>query len=176
MKSSLFHSGTRRLLDLWSALPKAGGLPAWADLNPQAVGGLLCCAFTLKRDDGVLRIGYVGDDIERLYALRLKDADWIGFWRRDDHYAVASEAARPLREARPVVLSASVSGGRELEIALLPFRSRDGRIRRLLGLYQFEDALEPGAAFGMALQNAEPVGPPGRPPLVLAALNGRQVA
>lgn len=175
----MFHSGTKRLIDLWNDLPGAGRIPMRADFDPVALGRALPQAVIIDRGLTTLPVRLAGGWVETLHGEALRGIDWLGLWHTDSRYIVHASANQAFREARPVVLAAAVpemSGA--LEIVVAPLRGPDGTADRLLGLYQWTRPAD-RAAKDIGLLSARVaigVGPLGRPPLVLAALNGRRVA
>ena len=175
----MFHSGTQRLIGLWSALPGGGRTPARADLDPTALGPLLPQAFMAERrgDDAILRIA--GGWIERLHGRNLKGEAWLSLWLPAGQDIVAAAIIQTAREGRPVVIAAETPfEGDPIEIVIAPMRSPDGATDRLLGLYQ------PTRFGGQSLRDIDAltactsmgVGPIRRAPLQLAAIDGRRVA
>lgn len=186
----MFHSGTQRFLEVWSALPGAERVPTRQALDPAAFGGLISQVFMADRRDGRPTLRFAGDWIERLHGEPLSGASWPGLWREDSRALVAAAVAQTFREVRPVVIAAAV-GHAGLEIALAPLRSPDGAANRFVGLYQPQSpGQSPGLDLrgldlgGLTLRDAGPmealavttVGEARRAPLSLAALNGRRVA
>ena len=83
------------------------------------------------------------------------------------------------REARPVVLAAAAERmSAVVEIVIAPLRGPDGTADRVIGLYQWTRPADRAArdVGDLTARMAIGVGPMGRAPLVLAAVNGRRVA
>jgi len=176
----MFHSGTSALIEAWSALPDAGRIPARADFAPLGLGALVPQLWSADRlDGGVTRVRLAGAWVERLHGRPLADSDWLTLWRTDSRPMVAAALAQAFREARPVVLRADsplVVGS--LEVVLAPLRDRNGLARRIIGLYQPLDAADRTAeSVGeLSARLSVAAGPSVRPPLALAAIDGRRIA
>lgn len=175
----MFHSGTQRLIDLWSDLPGAGRIPMRADFDPVTLGRALPQAVIIDRGQPALPVRLAGGWVETLHGQPLRGTNWLRLWQTDSRQLVHASAIQAFREARPVVLAAAVSQmSGALEIVMAPLRGPDGTADRLIGLYQWTRPADRAAKdIGpLSARMAVGVGPAGRPPLVLAALNGRRVA
>ncbi len=175
----MFHSGTQRLIDAWRALPGASRIPNRADLEPMTLGPLVPHLFSADRRDAGTVLRLAGAWVEALHGRALRGGDWLTLWHADSRPMVSAALAQAFREARPVVLRADAAGlEAPLEVALTPLRSRDGAADRLIGLYQPTTAAD-RALEGITLLTARlslGVGPVGRAPLTLAAIDGRRIA
>jgi len=175
----MFHSGSQTLIDLWSALPDAGRIPARAAFQPLSLGVLTPQLFSADRTEDGARLRLAGGWIERLHGEPLKGRDWLSLWRGDSRPLVASSVAQALREARPVVLAADAAGlDGVLEIVIVPFRDATGAADRIVGLYQpvaprDRDADSVGP---LSARLSIAVGRTTRAPLTLAAIDGRRIA
>lgn len=175
----MFHPGTQSLIDLWRALPGVGRIPARADLDPAFLGRRLPLAFMLRRIAGDAVFRLAGEEVERMAGRPLAGRRWSSLWREDGRDLAVPALARACREARPVLLVAEPERSRvRLEIVVAPLRSADDSADRLIGLMQPLGALPlAGESFGLLTARlAVGVGAPGRPPLTLAAVDGRRVA
>lgn len=175
----MFHSGTQRLIDLWSDLPGAGRIPLRADLDPVALGRSLPQTLILDRGQTGLPVRLAGGWIESLHGAPLRGSDWFSLWHGDSQPLVRASVTQAFREARPVVLAAAaVRSSGVFEIVIAPLRGPDGTADRMIGHYQWTRPADRAArdAGLMTARMAVGVGPVGRAPLVLAALNGRRVA
>ncbi len=176
----MFHSGTSALIEAWSALPDAGRVPARSDFAPLSLGPLVPQLWSADRlDGGVTRIRLAGAGVERLHGRPLADLDWMTLWGADSRPMVAAALAQAFREARPVVLCADsplLNGS--LEIVLAPMRDRHGVAGRIVGLYQPLDAADRKAeeVGELTARLSVAAGPSARPPLALAAIDGRRIA
>lgn len=178
----MFHSGTTWLIDLWASLPDSRGIPARADLRPEAVGGGLIRLFLADRrgDDAVIRLA--GGPVETLHDMPLAGRSWLSLWRRESRPLVASAVIQTFREGRPVVVVAD-AGGAPMEIALAPLRGAAGEVDLLLGHYQptlpaRTPAEAPAwpASGPLEARLSVGVGDLRRPRLTLAARDGRRIA
>jgi len=175
----MFHSGTQRLIDLWSGLPGASRIPLRTDFDPVALGRVLPQAMIIDRGQTALPVRLAGGWIEALHGAPLRGSDWLGLWHPDSRPLVRASVVQAFREARPVVLAAAAAGSSGVyEIVVAPLRGPDGTADRFIGLYQWTRPADRTARdVGLlTARMAVGVGPMGRAPLVLAALNGRRVA
>lgn len=175
----MFHSGTQTLIDLWAALPDARRIPARAALEPMAFGPLVSQLFTADRIDQGARFRLAGGWIEALHGQPLKDCDWLSLWRRESLPLVASSVLQAFREARPVVLATDAPGlDGVIEIVIAPLRGPTGAADRLIGLYQATNPFDRYAeSVGpLSARLSVGIGPIERPPLTLAAVDGRRIA
>jgi hypothetical protein len=175
----VFHSGTQTLIDRWAALPRVGGVPSRADLEPMTFGPLVPQLFSADRkgDGAVFRLA--GGWIETLHDRPMSSVSWLDLWAPESRPMVQAAIVQTIRETRPVVLVAEAARLRGvLEIVIAPLRTADDSTDRLLGLYQPVQEQE---------RRREPIGPltarvsvgvgvSNRPPLTLAALDGRRIA
>lgn len=175
----MFHSGTQTLIDRWAALPRVGGLPSRADLEPLTFGGLVPHLFSADRTADGAELRLAGGWIETLHGRPLRGAAWLELWAPLSRPMVQAAIIQTVREARPVVVVAEAARLRGvLEIVVAPLRTPDGRKDRLLGLYQPVDPQERRreAVGPLTARLSVGVGAPNRPPLTLAALEGRRIA
>lgn len=175
----MFHSGAQTLIDLWNGLPEARRIPARADFDPMAIGGMAGQLFTADRTDQGARIRLAGEWIERAHGQPLRGVEWLSLWNEDGRALVAASIVQAFREGRPVVLVGEAEGlSGVVEIPLTPLRGPDGRADRLLGLYQPVASTDRNARdvglFSARLSIG--VGPVARAPLSLAAVDGRRIA
>lgn len=175
----MFHPGTTRLIDLWSALPDARRIPPRAALEPLTFGVLTPQLFSTELTTTAARIRVAGGLVERLHGRPLRGGDWLKLWRRDDRAALSAALVQTVREARPTVLTLSatrLTGA--LEIAAAPLRGPSGRPDRLLGLYQplHPADRDPQDVGPLTLLAVTPAGALDRTPLALATLHGRRIA
>jgi len=173
----MFHSGTQQLIDAWAALPDAKRIPARADFEPLRLGPLTPQLFSVEREGARLRLA--GGWVERLHGEPLKGHDWLGLWREDSRSMVTAAMIQTFREARPVVLAAEAQRlDGLLEIVIAPLRNAADVADRLVGLYQPVSAID-RSADSVGLLGARlsiGVGETSRPPLSLAAVDGRRIA
>lgn len=174
---AMFHSGTQTLIDLWGDLPDARRIPLRSAFEPMRLGSLVPQLFAVDRDGARMRLA--GGWVERLHGESLRGLEWLSLWREDSRPMVAAAMVQTFREARPVVLAAD-SDRLEgvLEIVIAPLRASTGVADRLIGLYQPVNAAD-RAADSVGLLSARlsiGVGETARPPLSLAAIDGRRIA
>ncbi|WP_396594144.1 PAS domain-containing protein [Brevundimonas sp. R86498] len=175
----MFHPGTQKLIDHWSALPDAGRIPSHVVLQPLALGGLVPQLFSADRTPSGAALRLAGAGLETLFGQTLRGQDWLSVWTSNSRGLVTAAVAQTFREARPVVIVAETSGSRRtFEIVIAPLRSAGGSADRIVGLYQPTTAetarTEPVRAFSARLSIG--VGPTRRAPLTLAAMDGRRIA
>lgn len=175
----MFHSGTQKLIDVWSTLPDARRIPMRTALDPVALGRLLPQAFVAERGDRDLPLRLAGGWVETLHGGAPKGADWLAMWKPESRPLVEASVVQAYREARPVVMAAGAGGlNATIEVVIAPMRGPDGQADRLLGLYQWTNAADRTAedVGPLAARMAIGVGPLGRAPLTLAAVDGRRIA
>lgn len=175
----MFHPGTQKLIDHWSAMPDAGRIPSHAVLQPLAFGRLVPQLFSADRTPTGARFRLAGAGVETLFGQTLRGQDWLAVWTPSSHGLVTAALAQTFREARPVVMIAETSGSRStFEIVIAPLRSAGGAADRIVGLYQPTTAetvrTEPVRVLSARLSIG--VGPTRRAPLTLAAMDGRRIA
>lgn len=136
----MFHSGTRRLIDYWTSLRRDGRAPDRAAFQPAGLGALLPQAFIVGRGDQPLLVRLAGEALVDLHGRGLKGKGFLSFWESPSRAAVRDAVVSAVRGPGPVVIFAEAdraSGERVgLEIAMAPLVGPDGRIDRLVGLYQ----------------------------------------
>ncbi len=175
----MFHPGTQTLIDHWSALPEAQRIPAQADLEPMRLGRLVPQMFSADRAETGATFRLAGAWVETLHGNSMQGADWLSLWAPESRPLVASAVVQTFREARPVVMVAEAERLRGvLEIVIAPLRRIDGTADRLVGLYQpiAEQERRTDPVGPMTARLSIGVGVTGRPPLTLAALDGRRIA
>ena len=175
----MFHSGTQRLIDLWSGLPDAGRIPMRADFDPVSLGRALPQTLIVDRGQTTLPVRLAGGWIETLHGAPLRGSDWLSLWEADSRPLIRASVVQAFREARPVVVAAAAARSSGVyEIVVAPLRGPDGTADRMIGLYQWTRPADRAAKdIGpLKARMSIGVGPVGRAPLVLAALNGRRVA
>lgn len=179
----MFHPDTQFLIDHWTSLAarrdSRGGVPDRTSLKPDALGLRLPRAFVAERREDDMRLRLVGGWIESLHGARLTRETLSSLWRADSRAMIDAAVQRAVDETAPVVINATVgAAGSSLEITLTPMRSASGRIDRILGLYAPLSSLtltkdESRQLTGRFARTARSVS---RPPLCLAAIDGRRVA
>lgn len=179
----MFHPDTQFLIDHWTSLAarsdSRGGVPYRATLLPDALGLRLPRTFIAERSINALHLRLVGGWIESLHASTLKAEPLSSLWRAESRPMIEAAVQRAMDEAAPVVINATVgAAGCSLEVTLAPLRNASGRIDRILGLYAPLSSLtltrdESRQLTGRFARTARSVS---RPPLSLAAIDGRRVA
>ena len=179
----MFHPDTQFLIDHWTGLAARrgalGGVPDRASLKPDLLGLRLPRTFIAERREGEVRLRLVGGWIESLHRARLTAETLPSLWRADSRAMIEAALQRTMDETAPVVINAAVgAAGSSLEITLAPLRSASGRVDRILGLYAPLSSLtltkdESRQLTGRFARTARSLG---RPPLSLAAIDGRRVA
>lgn len=177
----MFHSDTRALIDIWTALSRAdgarGGLPDRAMLVPEALGPRLKRAFLAERTGDDARLRLAGDWLEAFHDSPLTGAALLSLWRGGSRPLVASAVRQSVREARPVIVAAT-AGVASFEVTLTALRGEVGGRELILGLYARAPGPPPAerTAHRLTAQASIAVGEPARPRLTLAALDGRRIA
>lgn len=181
----MFHTGTRRLIDYWGSLRRDGGAPDRADFHPCGLGSLLPQAFIVGRGERPLAVRLAGEALVDLHGRSLKGQGYLTFWEPPSRAAVRDAVAGAVKGRRPVVLYADArraSGERvTAEIAMAPLVGAEGRIDRLVGLYQplgefvakRDDPIAPLAAQLTVYAGADSEG---RSQIRLAAVDGLRIA
>jgi len=175
----MFHPGTQSLIDRWTALPRAGGVPLRSDLEPMAFGPRVPQLFSADRTPQGATFRLAGVWIETFHGRPMRGVPWLALWEAESRPLVASAIVQTVREARPVVMVAEAAALRGLlEIVLAPLRGPDGQPDRLLGLYQplVQHAGRREAGGPLTARLSIGVGMSARPALTLAALDGRRIA
>ncbi len=175
----MFHPGTQTLIDHWAALPEARRIPTCADLEPMRLGRLVPQMFSADRSEAGATFRLAGAWVETLHGRSMRGAGWMSLWAPESRPLVANAVVQTFREARPVVMVAEAGRLRGvLEIVIAPLRRADGIADRLVGLYQplAEQERRTEAVGPLTARLSIGVGLSGRPPLTLAALDGRRIA
>ncbi len=179
----MFHPDTQFLIDHWTGLSTEaatrGGIPSRSALQPDALGLRLPRILVAERLGESLTIRLAGSWIEGFHGLSLKGEPLFSLWSAPSHPVVGAAVTRSVREARPVVIVATVGAAdSQIEVLVAPLRGPSGEHDRVLGLYAPSETL--------ALTKDEPrqltarlsvaAGAPARAPLSLAAVGGRRLA
>jgi len=175
----MFHPGTQTLIDHWAALPSPGPIPPRAGLEPMRLGRLVPQLFTADRSPDGATFRLAGAWIETLHGRPMRGVGWLDLWAPESRTLIAAAVVQTFREARPVVMVAEATRLRGvLEIVIAPMRGPDGEANRLLGLYQptLDQERRREAVGPLTARLSVGVGVTGRPPLTLAAVDGRRIA
>ena len=180
----MFHPDTQRLIDHWTDLARAtdvrGGIPDRADLTPEALGRLLPRAFVADWRDGQAVLRLAGTALEAFHRRPLAGDPLTALWQSSSTDLVHAALAQTVREARPVVVVglAPDEPAVPVEMVVAALRGRSGRPDQILGLFAPASALTPTGTGSILLtaRVAVAAGARGRPPLSLAAVQGRRIA
>ena len=181
----MFHSDTNALIEIWTSLSGGAdtraGLPSRASLRPDALGSRLTRVFLAERMQGEAdaRLRLAGDWLEAFHDMPLTGVSLSSLWRSRSHPMIAAAMRQTVREARPVVIVASVGAANApVEVTLTPFQGEAPGRELILGLYAPTATLTlpTGVPHQLTARVFTGVGESGRPPLALAALDGRRIA
>lgn len=135
------HAHSEMLLAYWRERRFGEKAPRRSDIDPQDICELLGNIFFLSRMDSehyVFRLA--GTNLCSLYRREFKDQNFLNLWRDHDvaHIQILLESV--LASTSPASFSATAYAmdlnPLRLEVSLLPLRGPDGRIDRIMGLYQ----------------------------------------
>lgn len=180
----MFHPDTQLLIDHWTGLARAadvrGGIPQRSGLNPEALGRRLPRVFLADWRDGQAILRLAGTGLEAFYRRPLSGESLSALWQPASGDMVNTAVGQAVREARPVVLVGLAPGdpGVPVEMVVAPLRGSGGRPHQILGLFAPAAALTPTGNGPVLLtaRLAVGAGEAGRPPLSLAAVEGRRIA
>jgi len=135
------HSNTARMLGYWEGQRGLGGCPARSSIDPAAFAEVVTQTFVLGRERaGAYPFRLAGALIEDLHGAPLAGLDFAALWSPADRPRVQAAVEAALDRRRSLIAAAhgrSLSGAEaRLEILLAPLAGRQGRVDRLLGLYQ----------------------------------------
>jgi hypothetical protein len=179
----MFHPDTQFLIEHWTRLstsPAArGGVPCRSALEPAALGLRLPRIFLAERPGDHASLRLVGSWIEGFHDAALKDRPLSSLWRPASHPLLRASLIQSVREARPVVVVATVGeAASQIEIVLAPMRGPSGEADRVLGLYAPSEtlALTRNESRLLTARLSVAAGTAARAPLSLAAVGGRRLA
>lgn len=179
----MFHSGTQSLISCWLTLSKAGQAPRRSEFSPALVPDLAPRLLLAERPGAQATLRLAGEFVEILYGRGLKGRPLLDLWRTESRPLVQRTALRAVREVRPFVITAEgpsrYGDPLRMEVLLAPLAGAEGRIERLLGLFQpvTSAGFDAGPEFRLTARLAAAAGPgAGRPALSLAAADGRRTA
>lgn len=180
----MFHSGTRRLIGLWTRLGALHGFaPPRSALDPADLRDLLPLTVMLGLSLDGARFRLAGELARDLHARPLNDVPFLDLWDTDSQPLVARTLREAVRECSPVVIVAwarTADGAQApLEMPMVPLKGPSGRTDRLLGLYLPTAGLagiegRGGARLAARLAGRTPAVSSGRA-LTLATVDGRRV-
>jgi hypothetical protein len=176
----VFHSNTEHLLGYWRALARGAAAPLRSAFNPAAVAELLPQLFMLDLGTGALPFRLAGEFLIDLHAKPLRGQDFQTLFSPGGRRVVTQAALSALNDPYPSVLACEAfsAEGRSLtmEIVLAPLAGREGRVERLLGLYQPTSLVARLGGKPVVEMNARLAGGDGRGRLKLAAVAGLRIA
>lgn len=136
----MFHSNTEILVGYWRSLSVAGLTPGRQDFDPAQVSELLPQIFMLELGSGALPFRLAGEFLIDLHGKPLRGVDFQTLFSPVGRRVVTQAALSMLNTPDVAVLTSEgfSEEGRcvGLEITLAPLAGPDGRVERLLGLYQ----------------------------------------
>jgi hypothetical protein len=180
------HSNTARMLGYWRERRVGVGAPPRSAIDPGEFAAMAPQTFVLRRAGfGVFPFRLAGALVESLHPGPLPGSDFVRLWAPADRIRLQAAAEGAIARRRPLVVRAEgrVLNGAvaRLEVLLAPLAGREGRIDRLLGLYQPLTPLD-----GLRDERIERLflteiddeldGDNAMPPLRLAAVDGRLIA
>lgn len=180
----MFHPDTQLLIDHWTGLARAGdvrgGIPARSRLNPEELGRRLPRVFMADWRDGRAILRLAGTGLEAFYRRPLSGEPVTALWRPESSDMIEAAVSQAVREARPVVVVGLAPGepAVPVEMVVAPLRGASGRPHQILGLFAPAASLTPTGTGPILLtaRLAVTAGEAGRPPLSLAAVEGRRIA
>jgi hypothetical protein len=173
------------MLGYWEGQKAEGDCPRRSSIDPAAFSEVVTQTFVLGREGaGAYPFRLAGALVEDLHGAALFGLDFAALWAPADRPRVQAAIEAALGRRRSLIAAAhgrSLSGAEaRLEILLAPLAGREGRVDRLLGLYQPTSPL-----FRLQDQRIERLflqeiafadgGEPVPAPLRLAALGGRLI-
>ena len=181
----MFHSNTEQLLEYWRTRKGAEETPSRAAINPADFAELLPQVFMLGRiAPGQYRVRLGGGFLADLHGRELRHTDFIRLWEPAARTPLQLALEAVLRHPEPLVISADARAGEgvvRMEILVAPLRGSNGRVDRLIGLYQpitAVAALKGGIVRSLSIRGIATTAPASDqfPRLRLAAVDGRQIA
>ena len=135
------HSNTARMLGYWEGQRSQGGCPERSSIDPAAFSEVVTQTFVLGRERaGAFPFRLAGALVEDLHGGPMFGVDFAALWSPADRSRVQTAIEAALGRRRSLIASAygrSLSGAEaRLEILLAPLIGSEGRVDRLLGLYQ----------------------------------------
>lgn len=135
----MFHSNTQRMIDHWRELRTGPAAPARSSFDPRFVANLMSQLFIVDRQSG-LPFRLAGALVEDLHARSLRREPFMALWTPDSRAAVRDAALAAIRGPEPVVIYVEARTDNDqrcgLEVFLAPLTDAEGRVDRLIGLYQ----------------------------------------
>lgn len=159
----------------WSRLPRTGGVPKRADVDPSAMGSLLEDSFILERvAPGVARVRVAGRNIGRMIGIEPRGLPVTSFVLPQARSAVAGYIEMAFNGPNIVELPLEApKGGRQPKLdgkmLLLPLRDDQGLVTRVLGVLVMSGRRGVGTR---RFELSENVGPRVEPIVGLHAIDG----
>ncbi|HZV84000.1 MAG TPA: PAS domain-containing protein [Brevundimonas sp.] len=179
----MFQPDTQFLIDHWTGLSQSpatrGGIPSRKAFEPQTMGLRLPRILLADRLGDAPCLRLAGGWIEAFHGQPLKDRPLSSLWTSASGALVSAAIARSVREARPVVVIATVGAAASpIEVVFAPLRGSSGEPDRILGLYAPSEtlALTRDESRLLTARLSVGAGAPARAPLSLAAVGGRRLA
>jgi hypothetical protein len=122
----------------WDELRGHRDVPARSQIEPAHIRNILADLFILEKTPrGDIRFRLAGTRICALFARELRGSTFDALWLAEQTGRLSRVAADVMRQKTPVVLSAEALAGTAdrlpTEIILLPLRSPDGNVDRIIG-------------------------------------------
>lgn len=122
----------------WDELRGHRDVPARGQIEPAQIRNILADLFILERTPrGDIRFRLAGTRICALFARELRGSTFDSLWLAEQTGRLAQIAADVMKQKAPVVLSAEALAGvadrLPTELVLLPLRSPDGTVDRIIG-------------------------------------------
>jgi hypothetical protein len=136
----VFHSNTELLIGYWRSLSVGPAVPDRRDFDPARVAELLPQIFMLDLGAGALPFRLAGEFLIDLHGKPLRGVDFQTLFSAGGRRVVTQAALAALNAPDVSVLAAEgfSDEGRSvgLEVTLAPLAGPQGRVERLVGLYQ----------------------------------------
>lgn len=141
MIGPMLHPHSKAMLQAWRRLSHRGGTGSEPDPLVDDCETMLGSLFVLQRvEAGVWTFRTAGAKLEKLLGRALQDQDFLSLWHGADRLMVGGVLDAIETAVNPAILRArgqTLTARRvELEIPLAPLEMPQGRVTRVLGLYQ----------------------------------------
>ncbi|OJF89692.1 PAS domain-containing protein [Pararhizobium antarcticum] len=129
---------TADIYSYWDTLRGHRDVPGRAQIEPADIRHILPDLFILEsKPEKGIRFRLAGTHICALFARELRGSAFDALWLADQTSRMSRIAAEVMKRRTPVILSATaLAGARErlpIEVILLPLRSPDGAVDRVIG-------------------------------------------
>lgn len=176
----MFHSNTELLISYWRSLSVGEAVPQRAAFDPAEVAELLPQIFMLDLGTGALPFRLAGEFLIDLHAKPLRGTDFQTLFSPGGRRVVTQAALSALNDPDAAVLTAEGCSDEgksvDLEITLAPLAGAEGRVERLLGLYQPTSLVARLAGKPVTEINARLASADGRGHLKLVVNEGLRIA